>query len=90
MVDLEQASLYQLLPLIQAEEPTSFEVKPLINVVGENEFLILSWTGSSALGVFITGDGDPVRGTLEWEMYPKAVCESLFCVCVEMEGADGV
>lgn len=74
MVDLEQASLYQLLPLRQVVEETPWEVKPVIEVIGENEFLILSWTGASALGVFITGDGDPVRGTLEWGMYPKAVC----------------
>lgn len=77
MVDLDQASLYQLLPLRQSMDPTPFEVKPLITVIGENEFLILSWTGASALGVFITGDGDPVRGTLEWGGYPKAVCESI-------------
>ncbi|KAF5356987.1 hypothetical protein D9756_006358 [Leucocoprinus leucothites] len=62
MVDLEQASLYQLLPLRQVVEETPWEVKPVIEVIGENEFLILSWTGASALGVFITGDGDPVRG----------------------------
>ncbi|KXN93199.1 Vacuolar protein sorting-associated protein 3, partial [Leucoagaricus sp. SymC.cos] len=74
MVDLEQASLYQLLPLRQSEEPTPWHVKPLICVIGENEFLILSWTGASALGVFITGEGDPVRGTLEWGSYPKAIC----------------
>jgi hypothetical protein len=37
--------------------------------------LILSWTGASTLGLFITGDGDPVRGTLEWPSHPEAVCE---------------
>lgn len=74
MVDLNQASLLQLLPLCQSTEDTPFEIKPIIEAVGENELLILSWTGTSALGVFITGDGDPVRGTLEWSGYPKAVC----------------
>ncbi len=82
MVDLEQASLYSLLPLLQSQDPTPFVVKPLITVISgstsseSTEFLILSWTGSSALGVFITGEGDPVRGTLEWPSYPKAVCKS--------------
>ncbi|KAF9441751.1 hypothetical protein P691DRAFT_682937 [Macrolepiota fuliginosa MF-IS2] len=74
MVDLDQASLYQLLPLRQSPDPTPFEVKPLITIIVENEFLILSWTGTSALGLFITGEGDPVRGTLTWAGYPKAVC----------------
>lgn len=75
MVDLDQASLYSLLPLLQSPDPTPFQVRPLITVIGENEFLILSWTGTSALGVFITGEGDPVRGTLEWASYPKAICK---------------
>lgn len=75
MVDLDQPSLFQLLPLRQIPDPTPWPVKPLVTVIGENEFLITSWTGSSALGVFITGDGDPVRGTLEWQTYPKAVCK---------------
>jgi vacuolar protein sorting-associated protein 3 len=26
------------------------------------------------LGVFITGDGDPVRGTLEWPSHPESIC----------------
>jgi len=77
MVDLNQASLLQLLPLCQSTEDTPFEIKPIIEAVGENELLILSWTGTSALGVFITGDGDPVRGTLEWSGYPKAVCKHI-------------
>jgi hypothetical protein len=74
MVDLEDASLFQLLPLSQAIDPTPFVVKPSITIVGNNEFLILSWTGASTLGLFITGDGDPVRGTLEWPSHPEAVC----------------
>jgi len=77
MVDLDQASLFQLLPLRQSVEDTPFEIKPIIEIISENELLILSWTGASALGVFITGDGDPVRGTLEWTGYPKAVCKPI-------------
>lgn len=74
MIDLEIASLFPLLPLSQAPEPAPY-VKPSITVVGDNEFLILSWTGTSTLGVFITGDGDPVRGTLEWPSHPETVCK---------------
>ncbi|CAA7270193.1 unnamed protein product [Cyclocybe aegerita] len=74
MVDLEDASMFQLLPLSQAFDPTPFVVKPSITVISPNEFLILSWTGASTLGLFITGAGDPVRGTLEWPSHPEAVC----------------
>jgi len=72
MIDLEAASLFPLLPVSQAGD--GIVIRPSITVVSENEFLILSWTGASTIGVFITGDGDPVRGTLEWPSHPEAVC----------------
>ncbi|KAF8813154.1 hypothetical protein BYT27DRAFT_7271330 [Phlegmacium glaucopus] len=73
LVDLEAASLFPILPLSQAyDEP--FVVKPSITVIGPNEFLILSWTGTSTLGLFVTADGDPVRGTLQWPSHPRAIC----------------
>jgi hypothetical protein len=78
IVDLEMASLFPILPLSQAFEPTMFVVKPSITVISANEFLILSWTGTSTLGLFITSDGDPVRGTLEWPSHPEALCMSIF------------
>jgi vacuolar protein sorting-associated protein 3 len=71
MIDLDAASLIPLLPLSQTEDEAP--VKPFIQVISDNEFLILSWTGTSTLGLFVTGDGDPVRGTLEWPNHPKAV-----------------
>nr|VWP00442.1 Uncharacterized protein [Ganoderma boninense] len=72
MIDLEQASMIPLLPISQAPD-TTLVVKPSITIISESEFLILSWTGASTLGVFITGDGDPVRGTLEWPSHPEAI-----------------
>lgn len=74
MVDLEQQSFFPILPLSQAPS-SDVVIKPSITVIGENEFLLLSWTGENTLGVFITGEGMPVRGTLEWPIYPEAVCE---------------
>jgi len=78
IVDLDLASLFPILPLSQAFEPTMFVVKPSITVISANEFLILSWTGASTLGLFITADGDPVRGTLEWSSHLEAICMSSF------------
>lgn len=66
--------MFPVLPINQAPDDATL-VKPFIVFVGENEFLLLSWTGASTLGVFITGDGDPVRGTLEWPSYPLSICE---------------
>ena len=74
ILDLEASSLFQVIPVSQSSEPTPFVVKPSITVISQNEFLLLSWTGASTLGLFITGDGDPVRGTLEWPSHPEAIC----------------
>jgi hypothetical protein len=68
-------SAFPLLPISQAQGPAPFDVKPSITVVGSSEFLLLSWTGASTLGLFVTGNGDPVRGTLEWLSHPEAICE---------------
>ncbi|KAI0786298.1 hypothetical protein C8Q75DRAFT_721587 [Abortiporus biennis] len=73
VIDLNAASMIPLMPLSQAFDSPVI-VKPSITVVSDHEFLILSWTGSTTLGLFITGEGDPVRGTLEWPDHPQAVC----------------
>ncbi|KAF8966687.1 hypothetical protein BDZ97DRAFT_1917487 [Flammula alnicola] len=74
ILDLEASSLFQVIPLSQAFDSMPFMVKPSITVISQNEFLILSWTGASTLGLFITGDGDPVRGTLQWPSHREAIC----------------
>ncbi|KAI0765869.1 hypothetical protein BD413DRAFT_615407 [Trametes elegans] len=72
VIDLQEASLIPLLPISQAID-SDVTVKPSITVISDNEFLILSWSGASTIGVFITGEGEPVRGTLEWPSHPEAV-----------------
>ena len=73
MIDLNTASSFQLLPISQAGDGKV--VRPSITVINENEFLLLSWTGQATMGVFLTGDGNPVRGTLEWAEYPESISE---------------
>ena len=51
--------------------------KPIITVISGGEFLIVSNLDNRGLAVFISGNGDPVRGTFEYSMYPVAVCKSL-------------
>ncbi|TFK38020.1 hypothetical protein BDQ12DRAFT_684517 [Crucibulum laeve] len=72
MVDLEGTLLFPLLPLSQSVDPLPFEVKPHIMVI-DDDFLLTSWTGTNTLGLFVTPDGDPVRGTLEWVSYPDSI-----------------
>lgn len=73
VIDLVTAQMFELLPVTQVEV-TAGTIKPHIVVISPSEFLLLSWTGGSTLGLFITGEGDPVRGTLEWPAYPVSVC----------------
>ena len=76
-----------LLPSSQVPDVT---MKPTISVISENEFLILSWIGASPLGVFTSGDGDPVRGTLEWPSYPEPVREWHLALCASRGRTDRV
>ncbi|THH31063.1 hypothetical protein EUX98_g3126 [Antrodiella citrinella] len=71
MVDLTGASTFPMVPISQAGDGKL--MKPSITVISETEFLILSWTGQATIGIFITVEGDPVRGTLEWPTYPESI-----------------
>lgn len=75
MIDLHAASFFSILPISQAfSEAETAPVKPSITVINDDEFLILSSMGATTMGVFITGSGDPVRGTLEWPSHPESIC----------------
>lgn len=76
MIDLASATSFPLLPFSQVPGDND-QTQPLVVPISEEEFLLLSNMGQSAMGVFITGNGDPVRGTLAWASYPKSICESL-------------
>ncbi|KZT66232.1 hypothetical protein DAEQUDRAFT_752200 [Daedalea quercina L-15889] len=71
VINLELASFLPVLPVSQAQD--GLQIKPSITVISENEFLIVSWLGTSSLGLFVTGEGEPVRGTLEWPAHPDSI-----------------
>lgn len=66
-----------VLPVVQsASSGNSAQViKPVCVAIAENEFLLASATssGQTAIGIFCSGNGDPVRGTLQWSSYPRAL-----------------
>lgn len=70
------ATSFPLLPYNQVPDGMA-HIKPSIIPVSDEEFLLTTNMGASAMGVFITGNGDPVRGTLEWQGYPKSLCMCL-------------
>jgi hypothetical protein len=75
LVNLHTVTATPILPISQvAPEPGTRPHRPMILVVTEDEFLILSWTGAGTMGVFITLNGDPVRGTLQWPSHPLSIC----------------
>ena len=85
-MDLEKGERIPLFPISQnPSEPTDDRpsetpvLPPLMVSVGEDDFLVT--TGSTledpALGMFIDLNGDPVRGTLMFSSYPRAMSTSL-------------
>lgn len=76
-LSLNEATLSPVLPVTQvAPEDQSFVAKPVIAVVQQDEFLVSSCNGTGAIGVFLNSEGDPVRGTIDWESAPRSVGES--------------
>ncbi|KZV70031.1 hypothetical protein PENSPDRAFT_735049 [Peniophora sp. CONT] len=60
-------------PLMPISQAPGARKRPMIGVVSPTEFLILSWTGASTMGIFVTGEGDPVRGTLDFPQHPVSI-----------------
>lgn len=81
-MDLEKGERIPLFPISQnSPDPTDDgppappNLPPLMVSVGEEDFLVT--TGSTledpALGMFVDLNGDPVRGTLMFSSYPRAM-----------------
>ncbi|KAJ3757086.1 hypothetical protein EV360DRAFT_95409 [Lentinula raphanica] len=77
MLNLETAEIYPILPLNQDYQSPDLPVEPFIVPTGENDFLLVSWTGQNSMGIFITPSGEPVRGTLTWSQHPTSICLDL-------------
>lgn len=79
LVSLLETTLSPVLPVSQLADPADlpFRVRPNIAVVQEDEFLITSCNNANGIGgtvgVFISGEGDPVRGSVEWDENPRSL-----------------
>lgn len=83
VIDLSDASLTEVLPVSQVPplEDEDGEGKEAVNanivvIPDEKEFLVTSYTGTSTMGVFLNGQGDPVRGTIAWTSHPLSISKS--------------
>jgi len=74
-VSITESTSLPIMPISQV--PPNFVPKPCIAVVQEDEFLVTSCTSAegAGMGVFLNGEGDPVRGTVQWDSFPRSVSE---------------
>ncbi|KAG0205351.1 hypothetical protein BGX33_007985 [Mortierella sp. NVP41] len=77
LIDSRVGRMIPVLPVVQSSNSGSNAqvLKPVCIAITENEFLLASATssGQTAIGIFCSGAGDPVRGTLQWSSYPRAL-----------------
>jgi len=80
LMDLERGTI-PLFPIMQnvdiSEDAPSIEptLPPLMVSVGEEDFLVTTGTTikDPAIGMFVNLNGDPVRGSLMFSTYPRAM-----------------
>ncbi|KAF5389636.1 hypothetical protein D9757_004156 [Collybiopsis confluens] len=77
MLNLETAEMLPCMPFNQDFDSPNLPVEPFIVSTGEDDFLLVSWTGQSSLGIFLSTSGDPVRGTVTWAQHPISICLDL-------------
>ncbi|KAE9408021.1 hypothetical protein BT96DRAFT_1034408 [Gymnopus androsaceus JB14] len=77
ILNLENAEIFPILPLNQDFDRPDLVIKPFVVPTGENDFLVVSWTGQNSMGIFLSTAGDPVRGTLSWPQHPTSICLDL-------------
>ncbi|KAF9131142.1 transforming growth factor, beta receptor associated protein 1 [Mortierella sp. 14UC] len=77
LIDSRVGRMIPVLPVVQTSNsgPNAQVLKPVCIAITENEFLLASATssGQTAIGIFCSGAGDPVRGTLQFSSYPRAL-----------------
>jgi vacuolar protein sorting-associated protein 3 len=56
---------------------------PMMVSVGEEDFLVTTGTGlnDTAIGMFVDLNGDPIRGTLMFSSYPRALSKVFLRHC---------
>ncbi|KAI9143788.1 vacuolar sorting protein 39 domain 2-domain-containing protein [Paraphysoderma sedebokerense] len=76
IINISTGDTIPLFPYSNTTDNASFSTKPLIAVVSDNEFLVVTGSSSAVqpcIGVFVGTNGDPVRGTVQFANYPKAL-----------------
>ena len=81
LMDLEKDGRIPLFPIVQGADLSDdvplneATLPPFILSVGEEDFLVTTGTTikDPAIGLFVDLNGDPVRGTLMFSSYPRAM-----------------
>ncbi|CAG8737798.1 4501_t:CDS:2, partial [Cetraspora pellucida] len=74
LINLQEKRMISLMPYADAGTEN---FRPIITIISEKEFLLALPTNSghilTTIGQFISFGCDPVRGTLEWQSFPRAI-----------------
>ncbi|CAG8825158.1 27250_t:CDS:2, partial [Racocetra persica] len=60
----------RMIPLMDYADAGIEQFRPIITIISDKEFLLVSPLNS---GHFMSFGCDPVRGTLEWQSFPRAI-----------------
>lgn len=65
----------RMIPLMPYTNGGSEPFNPIITIISEKEFLLAlpPYSGQMIIGQFMSFGGEPVRGTLEWQNFPRAI-----------------
>jgi hypothetical protein len=83
LINLQLSSVTLLIPTPQVPvtsptlllgSGTQLVSRPLVAVVKQDEFLVVSGSADNQIGIFVNANGDAIRGTLTWSSFPKALC----------------
>ncbi|KAF9355415.1 hypothetical protein BGX26_006596 [Mortierella sp. AD094] len=90
LIDTRVGRMIPVLPVVQSAPSgsNSMVLKPVCIPIAGDEFLLASATssGQTAIGIFCTGSGEPVRGTLQWSSYPRALAVEFPYVMALLKG----
>ncbi|KAF8985754.1 hypothetical protein BGZ46_002133, partial [Entomortierella lignicola] len=89
LIDTRIGRMIPVLPVVQSATSgsNSTVVRPVCIPIAGDEFLLASEPSSGkTIGIFCTGSGDPVRGTLQWTSYPRALAVEFPYVAALLRG----
>ncbi|KAG8884781.1 hypothetical protein FRB97_003302 [Tulasnella sp. 331] len=74
IINVDAAEALDLMDWSHVPLEENSPIRPILVVTEQSEFMLVVWTGNGSLGFFMSGTGDPVRGTMEYPQHPISIC----------------